>query len=377
MQTENTKRLYWIDGIKGISCLFIFFHHFMLARFPASYYGSAKASLLNGFDTLLSTCPFLGIITNGNFFVHIFIALTAYAATWQTLKIENKQIGLFSLKRYLKLLFPISVCALMNFIPHAYITIQTNGNILKEMYKYIRSIFIGVPFCGDFYISGLFWMMNYIFLGGLFASLIATLAWVLDGKKVFIIPIMFAMAICMPPSMQNAHWVSVFLGCALCLFNSFHKVNFGKAIFLLLPAILFFGSFPSGLIPQNVFKHFLLPIKPETTPFYWHSFAAFLLLFLTSNSDAAQKFFSKNFFLKLGTISLWVFILHSHAILISMKLINLLGTDNNLLLFVMSSVLLLAVSVLFAKFLSPIIKTAIEKIIQFFSPKSPEEPVAH
>ena len=127
MQNENTKRLHWLDGIKGLSCLFIFFHHFMLGSFPASHYGDAKPSLLNGFDALLPSCPFLGIIVNGNFFVHLFILISGYVITWRTLYMENKKIALFSLKRYFKLLFPIFVCALIHFVPHAYNTIQMGG----------------------------------------------------------------------------------------------------------------------------------------------------------------------------------------------------------------------------------------------------------
>lgn len=358
----------------------------MLGTFPASFYGSAKPSFLNGFDTLLASCPFLGLLVNGNFFVHLFILISGYAITWQTLQMDNKKIGLFSLKRYLKLLFPLAVCALMYFIPSVFRTMQNDGGvgaIVKEAHKCLRSLFIGIPFYGDAYFYGPFWMLNYIFLGGILVSIIASMAWILDKKKSVFVPAAFALLLYMSLSSPNAHWASMLLGCALCLFNAFYDVNFGKAALLALPAALFFGSFPSGLMPQNVFKFFIFPIDPEVSSAYWHSFAAFLFIFYASKSEFAQKLFSKELFKRLGKISLWVYVFHGFVMGWAAALLSCAGMNaqkgeegyvfQSAVKFALSAAFLIAVSSAAAKFLTPLGNKAAEKIIKALSPKVPED----
>ena len=379
MQEQNINRLHWFDGIKGLSCLFIFFHHFMLGGFPASFYGSASPSYLYGLDSFLASCPFLGIIVNGNFFVHLFILISGYVIAWQTLQMEKEKVGLFSFKRYLKLLFPLAVCALVYYVPHIYNTIQIRGDIVKETHKYLRSLFIGIPFYGDSYFYGPFWMLNYILLGGFFVSLIASLTWILDPKKTLFVPLAFVLALYLSLSTQNAHWASALLGCALCLFNTFYEVSLKKTLLLILPAALFFGSFPSGLTPQNIFSFFILPINPEVSAAYWHSFAAFLFILFASNSTAAQKLFSKNAFKTLGKISLWVYIFHGTAIEWTAGILNLAGVSFQLggegyvlkraLHFALSSVLLILMSAAAAKYLTPLGNRCVLKIIKAMSPK--------
>ena len=243
MTEQKNNRLHWLDGMKGAAAVLIFFHHFMLGKFPASFFGSQKPSMLYGVDTLLASCPFLGIIVNGNFFVHLFLLISGYVMAWQTIQMKSERLGLFCFKRYLKLVFAIAVCAAIAFAEFAFNAIKDGqglGALLKEAHKFFRAIFIDVPFCGDIRIYGPFWMLNYIFLGGIFVALISSLAWVLDGKKVFWAAAVIVLALYASLTAQNVHWASVMLGCALCLFNAFYGVQFGKAALLLLLAALFF-----------------------------------------------------------------------------------------------------------------------------------------
>ena len=222
-------------------------------------------------------------------------------------------------------------------------------------------------------------MLNYIFLGGIFCSLIAALTWILDAKKTIFVPIAFVLALYLSLSTQNAHWASALLGCALCLFNTFYAVSLKKTLLLILPAALFFGSFPSGFMPKNVFKFFVFPINPEVSAVYWHSFAAFLFILFASNSKTTQNIFSKIIFKKLGKISLWVYVLHETAIVWAGKFISLIGVNfpqndglyplGQALLFSLASVILIFLSTIAANYLSPIGNKMAEKISGALSPK--------
>ena len=77
VKMEKENRLLWIDGLKGVSCVFILIHHYFLGKFPASYFGSERESLLNGVDTYLSQSVFSFFMT-GNFFVHLYVLITGY-----------------------------------------------------------------------------------------------------------------------------------------------------------------------------------------------------------------------------------------------------------------------------------------------------------
>lgn len=39
------ERMKWIDGLKGIACVGIFYHHFFLRYAPESYYGQSAGNL--------------------------------------------------------------------------------------------------------------------------------------------------------------------------------------------------------------------------------------------------------------------------------------------------------------------------------------------
>ncbi len=77
---KDNNRILWLDGIKGIACIFIFLHHFFVHYFPAVYYGSLELSKAKGIDIYLSQSP-IGFFLNGNFFVHLFLIISGYVIT--------------------------------------------------------------------------------------------------------------------------------------------------------------------------------------------------------------------------------------------------------------------------------------------------------
>lgn len=78
MAEQNSRRITWIDGLKGIACLLIFTHHFSLEYFNGAYFGETMESRLPfRLDIRLSYEPY-GILTNGNFWVCVFVTLAAF-----------------------------------------------------------------------------------------------------------------------------------------------------------------------------------------------------------------------------------------------------------------------------------------------------------
>ena len=46
------KRISYIDGLRGIACILVFVNHFLMAFYPASYFGAdAPSHFANGLDS--------------------------------------------------------------------------------------------------------------------------------------------------------------------------------------------------------------------------------------------------------------------------------------------------------------------------------------
>lgn len=373
-----TKRIYWLDGIKGISCFFIFFHHFCLGLFPATYYGAAEQTRLSGIDTFLATSP-LGIVVNGNFFVHLFILISGYVITYQIVFMSHEKIGFFLFKRYLKLIFPLGLFTIINLLVYFFTHIRENNFfhlIAKQTYKSLESLFIGVLFKGDTFLGGHLWMLNYIFLGGILVAIISALSWIMDGKKVTLIPAIIGVCLYMHPSLECCHFATIFWGSTLCLFNIFYpspRIS-KKIMFIILFIAIFFSAFPTGVTkPENFYKYFLFPIRADHSRYYWHAFGSFLIIFLVSKSQFMQSFFSKKIFMNFSKISFWVYLLHGFIILLSKSLIENLCIKtyglHALLIFLLSIILLFSISEVFAKYVTPIENKLIEKFVTFMNKK--------
>jgi len=371
---SKSKRILYLDGIKGVASLFIFFHHFMILFFPASYHGDEKPSLLNGFDTLLSSSP-LGIIVNGNFFMHLFVFISGYVITSHVINMKMEKFGFFHLKRYLKLFFALAVYTLIFFIFNLANNIYGNDfkQILKSVYNLFCSLFIGILFRGETYSGTNLWMLNYIFVGGIFVSIVAALCWIFDGRKVFFIPLVIGFILFLQPSFENINWATVFWGCALCLYNKYYHVNFNKFCLILLIVSLLLGAFPSGVIPKNFYRYMLLPYKESYSCFYWHSVASVLFILSVTNSNFLQNLFSKKIFLKLAKISLWIYLLQIFSLILAEYIYNSINCESHttkaLCAFVVSFVELIGTSVIFEVFVSNLGTKFINLIVCFLEKK--------
>lgn len=382
LPSEN-KRILWLDGIKGISAFFIFFHHYCLGIFPATLYGTGAKSFFNGWDAALPSSP-LGFIVNGNFFVHLFILISGYVITSKIISMDHDKAGLFLFKRYLKLLFPIGVYAFILLITKVAPLIGGENSakeVIKECYRFARSLLFGVLFTGDTYIGTHLWMLNVIFLGGIFVSIIASLCWTCDEKKVFFVAAAVGLFLLLFPSSAHIHFASIFFGCALNIFNRSYKIKASKILFALLFIVgLFFGSYPSGFTPENIYKHFIIPGARANTCLLWHCFAAFAIVFSVSQLSGMQSFFSKKLFLFLGQISLWIYLLQGIVISVTNGIFIYLQEKSigyilsAAIYFVITLSILILVSWLCAKFVSPFGNNLVNKLMSKLQKREPTLP---
>lgn len=177
------KRIEWIDTIKGILCIGVFLHHFLLTFYPTIYTGDISTSH-SCFDIILSNEPFT-ILYNGKFFVCCFLVLSGYLLACK-LRSKEYDISTIIIKRYIIISFSLFFVSFFSFVMFRLNLYK--GSECQEITKSFwlsRGIqknvslvsvftesFLSAPFKGSDEFGSHFWMINYIFLGTLLVCLL-------------------------------------------------------------------------------------------------------------------------------------------------------------------------------------------------------------
>lgn len=313
---SNVNRVKWIDGVKGVACILILLHHYMLAFFPSSYYGAVKESHCNGLDTFLSQSVF-SFFMNGNFLVHLYILITGYVVSLQIKNMEKDNLFIFSLKRYIKLAFPILVYCFIFWLKQLLPCFSEIDNItFVNVFKHglIKVLFFG---SNDF--GGHFWMLNIILLGGFAVSLVATNSWHFSNRKMFFLFTIITFIIILPRDKSSILYATCFSGgCLYFLIEELKNIDLGnKKIFifsLILSVGVFFGAYPTGVIPTNYYRFFYMPFFKGYTPYFLHFVGAVLFFFSISQLVFIQGFFDSKLVQIFAKYSYSFYILHGFGL---------------------------------------------------------------
>jgi len=322
MTTKNSKRITWIDGLKGIACLLIFTHHFSLEYFNGAYFGEMMESKLPfRLDIRLSYEPY-GILTNGNFWVCVFVTLAAFLTAIGVLRLcaradwQEKLSGMI-VKRYVRLMVPCAVAGILywvlrQFLVPLYESYHGLENLLtfKEM---LWHTFVKMWVIQDQESLGPYWMLYIIFLGT-FIAIILTLA--AKYSKRWVLPFFFLAASLLLWA-KDEYYLCIVVGVLLAyLMESGILPDTRRVRYLaLIPlaAGLYLGGYPSYASPV-FFYHYLGMLCPRIFAgkgiATYHILAAGLLILGIIMSSPVQRGLSAKPLQWLGSISMGVFVLH-------------------------------------------------------------------
>ena len=178
-------RIEWIDGLKGIACLLILTHHYLVGFLPAIYYGRFVQSHFK-YDVFLSQSV-LSFPIVGNFWVFVFCLLSGFIITILS-STKNNIYNTFCkiVKRYIHFAIPLLFISILVYIFNKY-NLFTNVRIANitgspwlrsfytqkiSLFNYIKIALIDTLFYGSDKISTAFWMLKYMFLGSILTYLI-------------------------------------------------------------------------------------------------------------------------------------------------------------------------------------------------------------
>ena len=314
-------RLKWLDGIKGLACFAVLWHHFLLAFYPGQYNGSMQPGIIDYVNNPLS------FIVNGNFMVTLFMVASGVVAGFIYLRKRDIKavIGVLP-KRYIRLVIPTILIAVLVVIftncgvfCNLPVSLMTNSAYLASWYTTkvslldaLKSVLYSVWISTDTTISGIFWVFPYFLWGYILSVVLCVFAWK-DTKGIiffYVVAAIFTM------------YLNVYFGAFVCgvliayLFMQYgladKKGIIKKIVAVILVVLgLYFGGYPS-FVPATRYYGFL----PDVSAFvscnyaFWHVLGAVFLITGIWLSDFLQKIFELKFFTKLGEISYEVFLIH-------------------------------------------------------------------
>lgn len=321
MAKQNTGRITWIDGLKGIACLLIFTHHFGLEYFPCSYYGPQMESRLPfGMDIKLSYEPY-GILVNGNFWVCVFITLAAFLAAFSVLRYCDaanwqERISGIIVKRYVRLLIPCGTAGVLYWLLREYLAPHfARYQDLQNPLSFVQMLwhtFVKMWIVADTDVSGLYWMLYIIFLGT-FIAIILALAVRYSKKWVCLF---FFLGASLLLWAKDEYYLCVVFGVLLAYFaqTGLHIENRKLRFLGLLPLVagIYLGGYPSGTQPVFFYRYLakLCSFTLKMIPTY-HVLGAGLLILGIILCAPAQRALSAKPLRWLGSVSMGIFTLHA------------------------------------------------------------------
>lgn len=372
---NNTpNRIPWINGLKGIACLMVFFHHFFLSFYPGIYYGpNAEAKTASGIDVLMGYKHY-GFIINGNFAVSIFVMISAFLFAMKTIRDdrEGKKTDLLNvcLQRYLRLMPPVAIASviyyvtikILNLTGHNYAGFQSELTV----FGLIKHIFFYQWITNDAKLMGPLWCMYVIFIGGFIAVFLSKLS---KAERKYM-PLIY-LVISAGLMFMDTNMLPVGLGVMLADIYCNERLKVDKTAGYICGGLmiilgLFLGGYPSYAAPDN-FLYGLIQRLPGNI-YLSHGFGAFFLI-LGIMILPRTIILSSKVLGFLGNISFSVFLLHTIYInLLSYYMTDLLARKMGnynlgaLTCFAITVVLVIASSVLYTEFVEKKIALLTKKI---------------
>lgn len=297
MNQYTMNRIQYIDGLKGIGALMVFFTHY---RMMGLFYP----------NSVFLHNPFFRLVMCGDLAVHIFLIVSGFSIALSiTNKLNSpnlKELQKLILKRYFRLALPISLILVINGVLYclgafpAHEWVAQLGAHENAIHAYqdlgIFRLPLAILFCPIGVNYGWLspvWMLKYIFLG---TFLVVALRIGTNGLKLKLIIFWNILFLCIF-AFVSEYYVSIVFGNFLLEMNSKIKTNELLAFLLLALGITMFIA-----TKQNI-----------------NVVVSILLVSSVFLSDMLKKVFSFRGFLWLGSISFSLYLIH-HPLICSFSL---------------------------------------------------------
>ncbi len=319
------KKLGFLDGVRGIAALIVVFHHYVLAFFPAMFFGNIERNHFVN-EHQYSTSP-LQLFFNGSFAVCIFFVLSGFVLSLKYLQTkDNDVLREYTLKRYFRLIIPIFASSLLYFfisgspllynkligpVTHSewWLSGICNGKFyLKE---FLQITFGKVFSDSDNSYNAVLWTMKYELFGSFLIFSILFLMTKVDRKK-----ILFVLFISYFLITKNFYYIGFLLGIILAwIWVNEKQSKLALRSRVIRYSILLLGLFCASVPAPNANTAHVLIYKIIISPFpnaflLFHLAGGFLIIYFLIHSERSRNILSGKFFKFLGNISFSLYLVH-------------------------------------------------------------------
>ncbi len=324
-------RILYLDGLRGVLALIVFFHHYLYIYYPEFIFGGSftEFSLRSGYNGLkwIALTP-INLLFNPGFAIHFFFLLSGYVQSQNYYaggSIAGIQRSL--LKRYFRLAIPVLSVVLLVYAAHKFQLVRKDlipTNILNA--DWLKSMLPNTLNFAELFKEGLIscfqrnsryyqvlWTMPTELANSYLVLLLILAFHRLKHQSHLIIALLLIQFFVL----KEYYSIAFVTGMLVAkqhqqskTFNQFFNKGWIKLLCLLIG--LYFGSYPftgyQGAVAQSLYA----PISFfETYPHIISYFigTSFLLLFLIQDKGS-QKLLSKRIFLFYGRISFMLYLIH-------------------------------------------------------------------
>ena len=317
------KKLAYIDGLKGIGALMVYFCHFVFAFYYAAYSLSPEAAhTASGLEIAIGKTP-LNLLYSGNAAVCLFLVFSGFVLCLSYFSTgDKKRLGKSARRRYLRLMPMILMANIFIFLlmslglyRNAETAVLTKSEawfagfnqFAPDFLRMLYESLIGCFLQGSNDYNGVLWTIPYLFWGALAVYLTAYLA---GGRRLRYLVYGALILILLK---VDIYFAGVFLGFAASDF--FCTQEKGMELwrrFWVLPLLAFvlgvyLLSYPS--IGVDMAGTIYAPLPPAYAVVY-HMAGAVGLLIGVLGLPGLQRFFGAGAFRFLGDVSYSLYLLH-------------------------------------------------------------------
>lgn len=318
------KKLAYIDGLKGIGALMVYFCHFVFAFYYAAYSLTPESShTASQIEIAIGKTP-LNLLYSGNAAVCLFLVFSGFVLCLSYFRSgrDKKRLGTSAWKRYFRLMPMILAANLLIFVlmslglyRNAETAVITKSEawfagfnqFAPDFLQMLYESLIGCFLQGSNDYNGVLWTIPYLFLG----ALVVYLATYLVGKN----PLRYIAygVMILVSAVTDIYFTGIFMGFIACDFFCTQKKGmelwrkYWILPFLSFAAGVYLLSYPS--IGVDMAGTIYAPLPPAYTVIY-HMAGAVGLLAGVLGLSGLQRFFGAKIFCFLGDISYSLYLLH-------------------------------------------------------------------
>jgi peptidoglycan/LPS O-acetylase OafA/YrhL len=367
---KAVSKVAYLDGIRGVAAFLVFFHHFLLAFFPAFYSFDIHASNLNGWDVRYGQSIF-SVLSNGHFFVCIFFVLSGFVLSRKYFQSNDLLVvSSGAHRRFLRLYIPVASTIIISYLMlvaglfhngpvstmrHSEWWFAPQWVIPQPLFQLWVCLKYTALFLGDSTFDTSLWTMSIEFFGSMFVFGFLAFTHNTHRKLLILVLILFYFKFTEQPNMANFVF-GISLNYLEQLAPRLSKHLLSIAVLVLITGGLFLGSYPSSNYHGGTVFEKFSPFLLRYTRWY-HSIGAFCVVSAVVISPLLQKLCSLRLFRFLGYISFSLYLLHplilgSFSSWAYLSLAAPIGFNKSLpLVFILTTIVCISASWIMTKFI--------------------------